>query len=248
MIPAWTASPAWTPDGRRVIFASTRNGLANLYAQAADGTGDVQRLTTADTAHFVNSVTPDGAYVLAGQWSPKSAYDIIYFPLKGLMQRAGVESSPLMAETLVQTPSIDYGAMISPDGRFFAYISHESGRPEIYVRPFPRASEGRWQVSTNGGTAPVWARSGKELYYLSSVNTLMSVIVHPAMTTFSSGTPTKLLEAKYATPGEFGIYDVSSDGKRFLMMKETGPTEPDATSASMIVVLNWFEELKSAVK
>jgi serine/threonine-protein kinase len=248
--PNLDCAPDWTPDGRRVLFSSTRDGPANLYAQAADGTGVVQRLTTSDTAQFLNSVTPDGAYALVTQWSPKSGYDIFLLPFAALIQRSGVASAPGMnylsiAQALVQSPSIDHGAVASPDGRFFAYLSKESGRPEIYVRPFPGASEGRWQVSINGGTAPRWAPSGRELFYLSSANTLMSVAVQPAMTTFSAGTPTKLLEAKYAAPGEYGIYDVSPDGKRFLMMKETEPTEPDATPATMIVVLNWFEELKA---
>jgi Tol biopolymer transport system component len=239
----------WTPDGRWVLFSSTRDGIANLYAQTADGTGAVQRLTTSDTAQFVNSVTPDGANVLGVEWSPKSGYDIVLFPLAGLMQRPGVASASgtnsSTLRVLVQTPATDYGAAISPDGRFFAYISHESGRPEIYVRPFPRASEGRWQVSMNGGTGPLWARSGNEIFYLSRENALMSVAVQPGMTTLSAGTPTKLLEAKYASPGEFGSYDVSSDGRRFLMMKETDVFESTAAPADMIVVLNWFEEIKA---
>jgi hypothetical protein len=113
------------------------------------------------------------------------------------------------------------------------------------VRPFPGASEGLWQVSINGGTSPRWDPSGKELFYLSRENALMSVAVQPGMTTFTAGTPTKLLEAKYAAPGEFGGYDVSPDGKRFLMMKETDVLESTAAPASMIVVLNWFEELRS---
>jgi serine/threonine-protein kinase len=245
--PSMDCIPAWTPDGRWVLFTSTRNGVANLYAQAFDGTGEVRRLTTADTAHFVNSVTPDGTHVLAAQWSPKTAYDIIHFPLKGLPQSSEVNSNALAAETLVQTPGIDYAAMISPDGRFLAYLSHESGRQEIYVRPYPRASDGRWQVSPNGGTAPVWGRDGKELFYLSSANTLMSVKVNASSKTFSAGNPTKVLDATYTTPAEFGTYDVSPDG-RFLMMKETGPAEPDAAPANIIVVLNWFEELKATVK
>jgi eukaryotic-like serine/threonine-protein kinase len=244
--PSMDCIPAWTPDGRWILFASTRNGVANLYAQAFDGTGEVRRLTTSDTAHFVNSVTPDGTYVLAVPWSPKSNFDIIHLPLKGLLQSSGVGSGIGAAETLVQTPGTDYAAMISPDGRFFAYLSNESGRPEIYVRPYPRASEGRWQVSRNGGTAPVWGRDGKELFFLNSANTLMSVKVYASSTTFSAGNPTKVLDAKYAS-GEFGTYDVAPDG-RFLMMKETGSPEPDATPASMIVVLNWFEELKAAVE
>jgi serine/threonine-protein kinase len=247
--PNMDCGPNWMPDGRRVLFSSTRDGVANLYAQTADGTGAVQRLTTSNTAQFVNSVTPDGAYVLGVQWSPKTAYDIVLFPLAGRVQHPGVApaqgTNASIVKTLVQTPGVEYGAQISPDGRFFAYLSHESGRPEIYVRPFPGASEGRWQVSVNGGTGPGWAPSGRELFYLSSENALMSVAVQPSETTFRAGTPTKLLEAKYAAPGELGTYAVSPDGRRFLMMKETDVFEPTAAPVSMIVVLNWFEELRS---
>src|SRR5262249_11909119 len=112
--------------------------------------------------------------------------------------------------------------------------------------PFPRANNARWQISIDGGSAPVWARSGRELFYLNNANELMSVPVQPSATTFRAGAPSKLLEAKYAVPGQFGIYDVSPDGNRFLMFKES--VRPDGMRASMIVVLNWFEELKAAVK
>jgi len=245
--PGMDCNPNWTPDGRRILFSSTRDGLANLYAQTD---GAVQRLTTSDAAQFVNSVTRDGAYMLVSQWTAKSRYDIFLFPFAALVQRSGVSSAPGMnyssiAQALVQSPRTDHGAVISPDGRFFAYLSHESGRPEIWVRPFPRASEGRWQVSINGGTAPKWDPSGRELFYLSSANTLMSVAVQPSETTFRAGTPTKLLEAKYAAPGEYGIYDVSPDSRRFLMMKETDVFESTAAPADMIVVLNWFEDLEA---
>jgi eukaryotic-like serine/threonine-protein kinase len=245
--PALDTIPAWTPDGRWIVFGSNRNGVSNLYAQAADGTGDTLRLTTSDTAQFVNSITPDGRYALGAQWSPKTSYDIFLFPISGLMRRADAVSAAQAnssTQLLLQTPGTDFAAMISPDGHYFAYQSYESGMPEIYVRPFPRANEGRWQVSIDGGTGPIWARSGKELFYLNRERTLMSVAVQPAITNFRAGTPTKLLEANYATPGDFGSYDVAPDGK-FLMMKEAGSTAPDASPASMVVVLNWFEELRA---
>jgi eukaryotic-like serine/threonine-protein kinase len=173
---------------------------------------------------------------------------IVQIPLQRLVQRPDLApesgSGTVTPQFLVQTPAIDFAAMMSPDGRYFAYISFETGLPEIYVRPFPRASEGKWQVSSDGGTSPVWARSGRELFYLNRAGMLMSVAVQPGLTTFRAGTPTKLLGTKYVIPGTFGLYAVSPDGSRFLMLKETEAAEPDVAPASMVAVLNWFEELK----
>ena len=149
------------------------------------------------------------------------------------------------ASTLVASPSAEYAANISPDGRYFAYQSAESGgRFAIYVRPYPDASTGPWQISIDGGTAPVWARTGRELFYLDESNTLMMVPVQTSGPQFSSGRPAKVFDTKYS--GNFYSYDVSPDGRRFLMMKESpagGQNEP----RSMVVVLNWFEEVRRRV-
>ena len=144
----------------------------------------------------------------------------------------------------MSSPSPEYAANISPDGRYFAYQSAESGgRFAVYVRPYPDASKGRWQISTEGGTAPVWARTGRELFYLDESNTLMAVPVETSGPQFSSGRPTKVFDTKYS--GDFYSYDVTPDGLRFLMMKESNAG--DRSQPSMVVVLNWFEELKRRV-
>ena len=124
--------------------------------------------------------------------------------------------------------------------RYFAYQSTESGgRFEIYVRPYPDASKGRWQISTGGGTAPVWSRTGPELFYLDESNTLMAVPFQTSGAQFIPGKPAKVFDTKYW--GNFYSYDVTRDG-RFLMLKESGAG--DRNQARMVVVLNWFEELK----
>ena len=138
--------------------------------------------------------------------------------------------------------------MVSPDGRWLAYESDSPGRREIYVRPFPNAGVGQWQISTAGGTRPLWARSGKELFYLAPDGALLRVPVEASGATWNAGTPTKLLEGAIA----HGIvntgrtFDVSPDGQRFLMIKAPGA---DATAAppSLIVVQHWDEELKRVV-
>ncbi len=132
----------------------------------------------------------------------------------------------------------------SPDGRYLAYQSDESGRFEVYVRPFPEVDRDRWQISTAGGAHPAWARSGRELFYLDASSTLTAVPIKASGSTFSAGKPAKVFDAKYSTPFPPRQYDVSPDGQRFLMLKDSAGGDPDATPASMVVVLNWFEELK----
>jgi hypothetical protein len=121
-----------------------------------------------------------------------------------------------------------------------AYQSTASGRFEICVRPYPDLSRGFWQISTGGGQAPVWARSGAELFYLDRSNTLMAVPVQTAAGTFNYGTPEKAFDSKYV--GDFYSYDVAPDGQRFLMVKDTGSDN----RAEILVALNAFENLKAA--
>ena len=133
---------------------------------------------------------------------------------------------------------------ISPDGHWLAYQSNESNQDEIYVRPFP-SGDGRWPISNGGGTQPLWARNGRELFYRHG-NTLLSVPVETTAT-FSAGTPTTVFEGSYFSPpvGLAGrTYDVSPDGQRFLMIKDAPAGDPNVAPASIDVVLNWFEELK----
>ena len=145
----------------------------------------------------------------------------------------------------MSSSSADYAANISPDGRYFAYQSAESGgRFAVYVRAYPDASQGRWQISTEGGTAPVWARTGRELFYLDESNTLMAVPVQTSGPQFSSGRPAMVFDTKYSL--DFYSYDVTPDGLRFLMMKESTVGDP-SHPPSMVVVLNWHEELKGRV-
>ncbi len=236
-------SPVWTPDGRRVIWTSIRSGgNPNLYWQAADGTGVVERLTTNPNAQFPTSISPDATRVALFENTSK-AQDLGLLALDG--QRR--------TEPLLQTSAAELNGEISADGRWLAYQSNESGQFEVYVRPFPKVDAGRWQVSTAGGTRPAWARSGRELFYLDRNNLLTAVPVQMT-TTFSAGNPTKILDTRYyAGASARGIdlrgYDISPDGQRFLMIKENAATDQTstATPASMVVVLNWFEELKARV-
>jgi serine/threonine-protein kinase len=223
--------PVWTPDGRRMIFTSDRDGAPNLFWQAVDGSGTAERLTTSRNAQFPTAISPDGSQVVFHE----------NFDLMTVTLGPGHNVRPLLA-----TSSIESNGDVSPDGRWLAYQSNESGRFEIRVRPFPAVNSGQWQVSSNGGVRPVWSRDGHELFYLNLTGTLMSVPIESG-STLKVGKPTKVIdEGKYL----FGVvgaprsYDVSPDGKRFLMIK---PIAATTTPANLVVVQNWLEELKQRV-
>jgi serine/threonine-protein kinase len=235
--PALETSPLWTPDGRRIVFGSGVNGPVNLFWQVADGSGPAERLTTAGVNQVPHSITSDGSRVFFNQPGPQTSGDIWALPLDG-------KSQP---QAIVQTAAIETNPDISPDGRWLAYQSNESNTNEVYVRPFPDVKAGRWKVSTDGGTSPRWARSGRELLYLDAKGSLTSVTMGPGQD-LNPARPRKLLEPKYFTGGmgaSARTYDVATDPSRFLMIRDTNPGQ--APSTSMIVVLNWIEELKQRV-
>ena len=228
----------WTPDGRQIIFESGRTGMPGVYKQAADGSGTVDRLSTSATPQWPTSIAPDGQWV--------AGFDLM----------AGAVPTNIVFLPLTRPPGSDpvrdlkfNGSFsdFSPNGRYLAYQSNESGRDEIYVRPFPRVDNGRWQVSTAGGTRPVWARNGRELFYLDASNVLIAVPVGTTGPTMSLGTPVKVFDTKYAEPNPSRHFDVSADGQRFLMLKASSASDHPATPASMVVVEQWFEELRQRV-
>ena len=155
---------------------------------------------------------------------------------------------------LVQTPSEEYNGEISPDGRWLAYQSNITGAFEVYVQPFPEAAGDRWPVSTAGGTEPLWSRDGRELFYRAPNGAVMRVSVAPG-STWKAGTPTELLKAApYAlgasrdfTAHTSRTYDVSRDGKRFLMIKNVDAPAQPAVAPRIVIVRNWPEELKRLV-
>jgi Tol biopolymer transport system component len=148
---------------------------------------------------------------------------------------------------LVQTPSDERNGAVSPDGRWLAYEANDTGTFEIYVKPFPAVNSGLWPVSTNGGTQPVWAPKGQELFYLARDGALMRVAVGSG-TAWSAGPPTRVLEGRYVVnAGNQGRnYDISADGQRFLMMK-AATSDPSGTTPQIVVVQHFDEELKRLV-
>jgi len=238
----------WTPDGRQIIFQSTRTGTSSVYKQAADGSGTVDRLSRSATPQWSHSITPDGTWLAGVDRLPRTAANVIFLPLTRDVARASANPaagvSQSLVERLAETRFRGQVPNFSPTGRYIAYQSDESGRSEIYIRPFPRVDNGRWQVSTAGGTRPVWARNGRELFYLDASNALTAVPVDTSAPTITIGIPTKLFDTGYAEPNPSRHYDVSADGQRFLMLKASTSGDSNATPVSMILVEHWFEELK----
>ncbi len=227
--PAQDHMPVWTPDGQRVVFDSTRDGAPhNLFWKAADGTGPVQRLTTSPNTQGARSFSPDGKSLVHRETSTSPNLHV-------LSMEGEFSSQPLLDNEFNEN-----NAEISPSGRFIAYESNESGQNEIYVRPFPNVDDGKWQISRDGGTEPVWAPQGQELFYRNgSALEEVSIKTEP---TFTQGSPEVLFTGNYQGTSGNRQYDVAPDGQRFLMIKQeqTGITQIN-------VVLNWFEELKRLV-
>jgi eukaryotic-like serine/threonine-protein kinase len=231
--PTFELAAIWTPDGRHVIFSSGRSGRStldplNLFRQAANRSGTMERLTDAAAARQVPyAVTPDGSALIFREHSTDPSADPGDIMLMSMDGRR--ESKPL-----VQTKFREMNAELSPDGRWLAYQSNESGRDQIYVRPFPHVSAGKWQVSSSGGMRPLWARNSRELFYESS-RALMRVEATIG-STFESGTPSKLFDGPYFYSLIERMYDVSPDGRRFLMINESRPSNQPAPTPRLIVV------------
>jgi eukaryotic-like serine/threonine-protein kinase len=218
-------NPIWTPDGKRITYRGNKAGFRNLFWKTADGTGDEERLTTGENNQVPSSWSPDGKWLAFVELSPTTGPDI-------WMLRLDEERKQ---EPFLRTSFNEGNAMFSPDGRWLAYVSDQSGRNEVYVQPF-LGPGGKWQISTEGGGTPRWARNGRELFYPSD-GKMMAVDIKTEPT-FTAGKPKLLFE------GQFLGYNVSQDSQRFLMIQAVEPEQP-ATQINL--VLNWFEELKRLV-
>ena len=203
-------------------------------SRRADGTGAAQTLLHSSFAFGQAFETHDGKWLVLRRSFFEAGSGDIYAVREG--------DSTLVP--LATSPATESDAAVSPDGRWVAYVSDESGVAEVYVRPFPDAGSARWQVSVAGGSDPVWSHSGRELFYLSATNTLMSVVLRPGAT-FAFDQPKPLFSTQpYVTVVPVASFDVSPDDKRFLFLRETAPNERN----ELIEVQNWTTELRARAR
>jgi len=233
-------NPVWTPDGRRLLFASARAGVFNIYGQDINDPHADVRLTASPNTQLPNSVTPDGTVLIAHEVRLKTKSDLLRLPL------TGVGNNQSAATDLANGPFDEWNGEVSPDGHFMAYQSTESDVIDVFVRAYPDAGGQRWQVSLGGGSEPVWTRDGRELIFLDASRRLTSVKVSVTGSTVTFSAPTTISNTAYASGGIWRSYDISPDGQRFLVMKnEAGGTQ--APAPGFVVVQNWIEELRKLV-
>lgn len=224
-----TGQVAWVPGSKKILYGWGETGITNIFCQAVDGSSPMERLTQSGNTQSPSSCTPDGQTLAFVETSPSTGYDVM---LLNIPKR--------QVTSLLNSRFNEAYPEFSPDGRWLAYVSNESERMEVYVQPFPGPG-GKLPISDEGGSEPLWARDGKRLFYRQS-NQIRAVDVQSGYG-FNFGKPRLLFEKPgYGTGTTTRGWDVSLDGKKFLMVKlEERKPQP---ITEMILVLNWFEELK----
>jgi serine/threonine-protein kinase len=235
-------SPLWTPDGKQIAYVSFRPEAGGYFLnrRAANGTGKEETITGG--LMIPSSWSGDGKSMIV---TKSVSLDPRNLDIGTLSMQGGHTYKPLLQEK-----HNEYQPRVSPDGQWIVYTSDESGRDEIYVRPFPDVEKDKLLVSNDGGHSPLWSRDGREIFYRSG-DAVMAIPVNPA-SGFTAGAPKTLfrgvyvsLERAFSGTRDLDPWDISHDGKRFLMMKESGPAESAAAGIHRInIVLNWFEDLK----
>ena len=223
----------WSPDGLRIAYAA---GF-DMSLRSADGTGTPDVVSSSRTYPIPSSWSSDGRLLAAVERTPATQEDIWVY---------NVSDPKRPRQPFVQSPTTEAFPVFSPDGKWMAYGSNESGRAEVYVQPYPGPGA-RVQISTQGGNAPAWAGGGGEIVYVSSGESpqtvlMMAVAVKATATGLVVDTPRKLFEGRFAFTGPARGYDVTPDGRRFLMVQpRDAPPQPPV---QLVLVENWFEELK----
>jgi len=222
--PAIDAVPIWSPDATQFVFCSNRQLLFGLYLKDSDGAHDEKHIVREEVPDFPSDWSRDGKYILYFRFT-----DLWFTPFP-----------ELKGSLFLKAPSALRNAQFSPDGKWVAYASNETGKWEIYVTSFPEA-RGRWQVSSGGGEQPRWRGDGRELFFLSLDGKVMAAPVTTGAN-FDAGTPVALFQSTPRQPVlvfDFFVYDVSRDGQRFLINTQVKQAE----SAPMSVILNWPAKL-----
>jgi Tol biopolymer transport system component len=229
--PSFDVLPVWSPDGRQIVFSTARRGLLNLFLKSSRGVNSEESILGLKRSVYPTDWSPDGQVILYQAFDATTNLELWVLPASG-------DRKPI--PFIKATFGVSHG-QFSPDGRWVAYSSNESGRWEIYVAPFPGPG-GNWKVSSAGGSEPRWRRDGKEMFYLAPDGVLMSVDVKEGPT-FDADVAKPLFQThrrELISSVDLFSYDVSADGQRFLVNTDVG----EVSSPSLTVVLNWAAELK----
>ena len=235
--PTDDANPNWTPDGRRIVYASKRGGntFYNLYWQPADGSGDAQLLLESRASHLIpGSWHPSGRYLAYHEIPQPNNPDLMILPLEGSDASGWKPGTPTV---FVKTPASEQVPTFSPDGRWIAYYSNETGRNEVYVRPFPGPG-GKWQISTQGGTYPTWSRTRQELFYSTLDQHIMVVPYRVEGNSIQADKPIQWTDTAF-TAGQYRRFALHPNGDRFAIGKE-----PETqTTGKVVFIFNFLDEL-----
>ena len=236
-------APVWTPDGQRITYVGVgKSGEYELYWKRADGAGDALCLTQSKTPKFYISWRPDGKLLAFEQANSGARSNILVMTMEGDEKSGWKPGEP---KPFFNSAFDEEQPAFSPDGRWLAYVSNESGTYEVYVRPFPGPG-GKWQVSTGGGSFPKWSRTGKELFYRTQENTIMGAGYMASGDTFRPDKP------RLWSPGQFTElagnlnFELHPDGKRFAVLKASGTGEAPKLD-KVTFIFNFFDELHRKV-
>jgi len=222
-----SADGVWSPDGTRLVFQADNTAL---YVKPVSGAGNEELLTRTGINARPTDWSRDGKFIVYAQFAGNRGSDLWLLPMEG-------DHKPV---PYLQTPFNEVSGQFSPDGKWMAYASNESGLPQVYVQPIP-ATGAKWQVSTAGGDQPRWRRDGKELFYISGDEKLTAVPVKSG-TNFEAGSPQALFDIQpiYGPLAGRIVYQPAADGQRFLVLANVGGT----AAPPITVVVNWHAGLK----
>ena len=236
--------PVWTPDGQRITYSSfEKSGEFSLYWKQADGAGDALRLTESKNEKYAQSWRPDGKVLAFYQLNPGSSWDILTLAVEG-NEKSGWK--PGESKPFLNSPFGEMTPVFSPDGRWLAYQSDESGNNEVYVRPFPGPG-GKWQISTGGGVFPKWSRNGKELFYSTEGSRIMVATYTVSGDSFHPEKPQPWSPGQFSSGRGYTYnFDPHPDGRRFAVLKAPATGETSQVN-KVTFIFNFFDQLRRKV-